>query len=252
MKEKMAELVIKIIGCFALVFGALCWLRPMREYLSTGYQELLWGFFFTLLATAIGVFLAFRVESLRERELELRNFKRSFASIMLESAENQAKINQFKKEVSQTHFNLTKLDVELSSAIVGNPSFYKWTGDEYWYAVKTYIETCHLANRMVDFVFDDFKQDGQIIPKNLEDLRQKLDQALRYTYILQMQTQLYIQAYDVRTGPKAGNYQEVMDLLKGKCTDSLEEIKAKTGQIENMSEVEKRELRRSLERVLGE
>lgn len=248
----MAELIIKIIVCFVLGFGALYWLRPMREYLSTGNQELLWGFFFILLATAIGVFLAFRVESLRERELELKNFKRSFASIMLETAENQAKINQLKKEISQTHFNLTKLDVGLSSAVVGNPGFYKWTGDEYWYAIKTYIETCQLANRMVDFVFDDFKQDGQIIPKNVDDLRQKLDQALRYTYILQMQTQLYIHAYDVRTGPKAGNYQEVMDLLKGKSKVSLEDIQTKTRQIENMTEVEKRELRRSLERVLGE
>lgn len=224
----------------------------MREYLSTGYQELLWGFLFTLLATSIGVFLAFRVESYRERELEIKNFKRSFASIMLETAENQAKINQLKKEISATHFNLTKLDVGLSSTVIGNPVFYKWTGDEYWYAIKTYIETCQLANRMIDFVFDDFKQDGQIIPKNLEDLRQKLDQALRYTYILQMQTQLYIHTYDVRTGPRAGNYQEVMDLLKGKNTASLEEIQSKTKQIENMTEGEKRELRRSLEHVLGE
>ena len=156
-----------------------------------------------------------------------------------------------KKEISSTHFNLATLSIGITNAMVENPLFYRYTGQEYWYATRIYIEAIAVANKMLDFVFEQFKISGQISQKNIEDLTVRLDQALFYLYILQMQTQLYVQGYDVHAG-HMNNYDELLEWLKGQKKISIEEIQARTREVESMDDKQKKDLQSALRKALEE
>ncbi len=241
--------MIRIIGYIAIFFGTLCVYRPTLEYISKAYPEQLWTFLFTLFATLLGVYLAFRLEAYKANEVEMNMFKRNFACVMSETGENQVKIDFFlKKDTIHTYFNLPHLDVSISKSIQSNPLLYKYTGDEYMFTLKIYIEAVELTNSRMGFM----KKDGQIMSQYLEDAKKNAERALYYLNILQMQTQLYVVAYDVKFGPRPGNFQEIMDLLNGKEKLSIEEIQAKTQKIANMGLEEKETLKKQLKIILSE
>jgi len=125
---------------------------------------------------------------------------------------------------------------------------YKFTGDEYLYALRTYLANVKLVNRMFNFVFDDFKADGKILNENINDLNSFFEDCLYYLYILQYQTQVYVYAYDVKFGPKPSNYNEIMDLLKKKNNVTIDELKTKMDVLEKMSKRTKRFCRMELRR----
>jgi len=192
----------------------------------------------------------FKRETDRSFNMEVDIFKRYFGAVISECAENQAVINKLKKEISPTHFNLQLLSSEVSKSLIGNPMLYKFTGDEYLYALRTYLTTVNIGNRMLDFIFDDFKADGEILDINIEDLNKRLDECLYYLYILEYQTQLYVHSYDVRWPLKPGNYEEVMSWLKKKTTITIDELKSKVAEISKLDEKHRLELQEGIQKVL--
>jgi hypothetical protein len=170
---------------------------------------------------------------------------------MAESAENQAIINKLKKEISATHFNLQILSDEITSSLVINPMLYKFTGDEYLYALRTYLANVKLVNKMLNFVFDDFKASGNVIDKNIKDLNSFFDDCLYYLYVLQYQTQFYVYSYDVKFGPKPSNYDEIINLLKKKDKITIDELKAKVAELEKISEKDRESLQDGIKKVLA-
>lgn len=177
-------------------------------------------------------------------------FKRYFGAVISECAENQAVINKLKNEISATHFNLQLLSNEIADSLITNPMLYKYTGDEYLYALRIYLATIKIANRMLNFVFDDFKSDGMILDKNIQDLNKRLDECLYYLYILQYQTQWYVHSYNVKWGPKPGNYDQIMDWLKQEEKITIEELKTKLDELGKLDEKHRLELQEGIQKVL--
>lgn len=207
-----------------------------------------------LLGSAIaigGVFWAFNKNTERAYKTQVDTFRRSFAAVMAESAENQAIINKLKKEISTTHFNLQILSDEITSSLVINPMLYKFTGDEYLYALRTYLTNIELVNKMLNFIFDDFKASGKILDKNIKALNSFFDDCLYYLYVLQYQTQFYVYSYDVKFGPKPSNYDEIMNLLKKKDKVTIDELKAKVSELEKISEKDRKSLQDGIKKVLA-
>jgi len=249
---KMNNLTIKIIGSIAITFGILCWVKSARQYLIINHEKILWTFIITALATLLGVFIAFRMENCRLAEKEKDIFKRNFAAIISECADNQAVVNSLKEQISAQGTSLKLLSNEVANRLVSDPLLYKYTGDEYMYALRKYIGSIKLVNRMLQFVFDDFITDGTIKEKNLKDLNELFNNCLYYTYILQYQSQLYVHSYDVRWSLKPYNYDEVMGWIKKTTSISISDLKSKVDEMSKLEEGKRKELQEGIKKVLNQ
>lgn len=222
-------------------------------HIKANFPSVTITFLNVLLGSAIaigGVFWAFNKNTERAYKIQVDTFRRSFAAVMSESAENQAIINKLKKEISPTHFNLQVLSDEIAGSLLTNPMLYKFTGNEYLYALRTYLANVKLVNKMLNFVFEDFKADGRILDENIKDLNSFFDDCLYYLYLLQYQTQVYVYSYDVKFGPKPSNYEEVMNLLKKKDKVTVDELKVKLSELEKISEKDRKSVRDGIKEVL--
>jgi len=197
-----------------------------------------------------GIGWSFQKETDRAFNMQVDIFKRYFAAVISETAENQAVINKLKREISTTHFNVQLLSNEIAGSLITNPMLYKYTGNEYLYSLRTYLATIKIANRMLNLVFDDFRSDETIMDKNIRNLNKRLDECSYYLYILQYQTQMYIHCYDVKHGPKPGNYDQIMNWLKQKEKITIEELKTKLYELGKLNEKQRLELQEGIQKVL--
>ena len=251
------NLPLYLISVLVIIWGIIGLLISINSkfygHWKEGWPNIVIIFLSVIAGSAIaigGVFWSFQKETNRAYELQADIFKGNFGAIISECAENQAVINKLKKEISTTHFNLQLLSNQVSNRLIENSLLYKYTGDEYLYALRTYLVTVKISNRMLNFVFEDFKRDGVIESKNIKDLNKRLDECLYYLYILQYQSQLYVHSYNVKWGPKPGNYEEVMDWIRKKKEPTIEELKNKIDELGKLGEKERKELQESIKKIL--
>lgn len=238
---------ISIITILSSIWG------NFNAHIKGNFPSVTITFLNVLLGSAVaigGVFWAFNKNSERTYKTQVDTFRRSFGAVISECAENQAIINKLKKEISTAHFNLQVLSDEIASSLVVNPMLYKFTGDEYLYALRTYLANVKLVNKMLNFVFDDFKGDGKILDENIKDLNSFFDDCLYYLYILEYQSQLYVHSYKVKFGPKPYNYNEIMDLLKKKTKVTIEELKVKIDELGKLPEKDRKSLQEGIRNIL--
>jgi len=254
MKINLSLWIIGVLLLYALLFAILFSLRGnFNAYIKTNLPSITIAFFNILLGSAIavgGVFWAFSKNTERAYKTQVDTFRRSFGAVISECGENQAIINKLKKEITPVHFNLQILSDEISKGLIINPMLYKYAGDEYLYALRAYLANVKLVNQMLNLVYDDFKADGNISDKNINDLNAFLDDCLYYLYILQYQSQLYVYCYDVRWGPKPGNYDEIMALLKKNKKVTIDELKAEIDKLGKMPENDRKALQDSIKKVI--
>jgi len=238
-------IVVSIITVGLLIFCIL--VRKSREHFNKNFPDLLWTAFFAFVATFAGVFLAIHLESQMAHKFEANTFKRSFAAIYEETMNNLSKIDALK---GQAIFLPLHLDTTIENAAITNPLLYKYTGQEYWAAIEGCTGTVEMANNAQDLIYERFK--NKSIEKGDRDyLNGALDNAQYYLSILQMQTQLYMDIYEVK---QPGYFKEVMDFLNTNADRKslLIKIQSKLKEYQNMDQKQRQELQSAYRKALSE
>lgn len=225
----------------------------VRTYLGSPEGTSQWLIaLFSVLVGLFGVVWAFHLETERGRAIEASTFKRSFAALSYETAANHGAINKLKNVIKPNQFNFLTLSSEIAKSMLGNPLTYKYTGKEYTIALSAYLTNVELTNRWLSFIWDDFRADGNISEKNIADLVRQLDDCMYYLLILQIQTQLYVHAHDVMLGPTPGNAEEIRGWLNKKSPVTIPELERKLLEMQKLKAKEIKELRKGLQRALGD
>src|SRR3989344_4411983 len=155
----------------------------------------------TITVTLTGAWLLFQKEGERleesfkreienQRQIEHRIYKRSFVALLTELSANQALIKKQNLKMTQTSFNLEVYEKTIAEKIISEPLTYKYTGEDFWISLQAYLSTVRIANRWLDFLWDEFRKSGQITDKNLSDFKERLDQCHRALLVVQIQTQI--------------------------------------------------------------
>jgi len=240
--------VLFIFGAMALYLG---YNPDVRFYLASGEGG--GQIIVAVLSVSVGVLgivWAFHAESERIKRIEENIFKRSFGALIGETAGNYAAINKLKGLIKPNQFNFLTLSSEIAKSILGNPLTYKYTGEEYILALSAYLTTLDLANKWLSFIWEDFKADGNISEKNIADLVHQLDDCKYYLLILQIQTQLYVHAYNVQMGPLPGNSEEIRGWLHKKTPISIAELEDNLREMDKLEPSKVNELRKGLKRAV--
>lgn len=253
------NLPLYFIGIVLVILAIIIILTSINTkfalYLKQNWPNITIAFLGILLGSTIavsGVWWAFQKETNRSLEIQIDTFKRSFAAVISECAENQAKINKLKQTTTTDQLNLNILSIEVSKSIVSNPMLYKYVGDEYLLALQTYITLLERINRIQELTSKTLDEAGTISDKKVTNLNNLFDECLYYTYILQYQSQLYAYSYNVKFGPKPSNNKEIKDWLKKRQPISIKELKSKINALGKTSEQSKSEMRKSMKKALEE
>lgn len=205
---------------------------------------------FSVFIGVLAIVWAFHAETERIRTIEANTFKRSFAALLYETTSNHAAINKLKSVIKPNQFNFLTLSSEIARSMLGNPLTYKYTGREYGFTLTAYVVNIDLTNKWLSFIWDDFRSDGNISDKNIGDLRRQLDDCMHYLLILQVQSQLYVHAYNVKLGPTLCNAEEILGWLSKKPPTTIDELEKTGKEMQELGAKEIKELRKGLQRAI--
>lgn len=239
--------VVTIAIIFVLIVSIVMFScsAKFKNHLIGSWPNIAINLIFVLVGAGIailGISLAFQKESDRIFYNQLDVFKRSFNAVIEETAANQALIKSLKGKINQTKFNIRHVPVDVSENLIKNPLIYKFTGDEYLYALSIYLEKVRTTNRMLDHLYDDYKIDGKITDNNIDLLYKYLDNLLYYTYILQYQSQFYAYLYGEEGRLKPGNQDQIMKWIFKEENISANGIKQKLQELTDLNKNQKNKL----------
>lgn len=248
-------LSITVLLCLLilLLFFLSC---NFNQYFRTKWPEILILFFSVslgVLATIFGVYLTIEKDIQKSRDDQEDLFKRTFSAILTESAFNQAVLIRCRDAATSrsTFLSDIVLDDSVSTNLLTNPLLYKYTGREYFMALKAYHAQTSRMNKVINgFTGLSLSTVPKLSPSQLENLTKLVDEYLYHCYILQYQTQHYIFALDVRTGPVPDNQTEILSWLQRHPQISLDELKARLSQQMKLDEKERARLRDAYHAVL--
>lgn len=201
--------------------------KHFKSYVKDHWESILVNLIIVLLGAGItifGVVWGFRKESDRNFEDQLSSFSGSYIAVMAETTNTIRSAKKLKKEISKNHLSSERFNLDNSTSVYLNPLFYKFSGSEYLFALDMYLERARYSNQLLQFVYDDFIEDGIIKYDNIEKLNNKLDSLLYYSQILQYQSQYYIYMYGPKKVIVPPNQKKVMEWIKHRNIHKIEEI----------------------------
>lgn len=241
----VSSIVFFTLGGMALYVGLS---TDVKSYLGT--PEASGQILIAVLSVAIGILgivWAFHAETERIRTIEANTFKRSFAALLYETGANHGTLNKLKNAIRPNQFNFLTLSTEIAKSLLANPLTYKYSGKEYTLSLSAYVTNVEIANKWLAFIWEDFKTDGNISEKNITDLGRQLDECMYYLLILQVQSQLYVHAHDVKLGPTPSNSEEIRAWLGKKTTVTIPQLEKKLLEMQNLEPKQRQELRKGLQ-----
>lgn len=210
----MGDLIVKVLGSCALLFGTLCWVKATRDYLMSNYPYLIWTTLIMLIATFLGVLFAFIADNYRQEKVERDIFRYKLVALLFESGENIKNIKSIREDFTPTRICTTKLKTDIAKQVIADPLTFKHGHKGLIYVLIWVIESIEDFNRNSDFAINQFYQNKTNAEINLVFISASLDYVKYRTEVLQKVLDHYNVEKFNTTFSKEPIYDEIWKLIK--------------------------------------
>ena len=251
---KMCKFILLIIFLAIPIIFLFVSNKKFYRYIVENWPSIVINVFITVITLAVA-FRSFHLETDRVFQNERQTFKRNFNALLFETSKNYGAINSFTTMLNEqkgeriTKMNLSKLDLDISQAILINSHLYKYAGMEMLMALQSYLVQTKITNRLLDIAYEEFLRQGWISAGMKNDIIGKLQSTKRYILILQLVNQYYIFGYGTKMGPSTPVKIDVDNWLKSDRTPSIGDLEEKLKQLSDFGKNDQDLLEKGLMKV---
>jgi len=227
----MRQLLIGIIVGTTVIVGALLWKQPTYDYFRREYPMLLWTGVIALVATFLGVTLAFKLETRRQAQVEQDAFRHKLIGLLYETSSNLRNVREMREGFTIAGVNIKHLSSDVARHILSDSGTYQYGARGLFEAVWIMADAIDTYNRYSDFARQHFESSGQNTEKTLSDINGALDQAEYRIRIAQKVLDIYNVEHFQTIVWKEPQYEEIRSWVGGK--------KDFTAEVKRMREEEK-------------
>lgn len=221
----MRQLLIGIVVGTTVVAGALLWKQPTYEYFRREYPMLLWTGLIALLATFLGVTLAFRLETQRQVRMEQDAFRHKLIGLLYESSSNLRNVREMREGFTPAGVNIKHLSSDVARQVLSDPGTYQYGARGLFEAIWIMVDAIDTYNRYSDFARQHFESSGQNTEKTLNDINGALDQTEYRIRIVQKVLDIYNVKRFQTIVWKEPEYEQIRSWVAGK-KDFAAEVKS--------------------------
>ena len=218
----MRHLLIGIIVSTTVIVGILLWKQPTYDYFRREYPMLLWTGVIALVATFLGVTLAFQLETKRQSQIDRDAFRHKLIGLLYETSSNLRNVREMREGFTATGVNIKHLSSDVARQILSDSGTYQYGARGLFEAVWIMVDAIDTYNRCSDIARQHFESSGQNTEKMLSDINGALDQAEYRIRIVQR----VLDVYDVERFQtivwKEPNYEEIRSWVAGKKDFTVE------------------------------
>jgi hypothetical protein len=203
----------------------------LKCYGFENWKQILINLFVEMIVAIISILAVlwvFNKEIDRSRLIERKTYERNFVMVLSEAGNNLAKLENINKAIDEAYIFLELSNDAMKNVVIDSQT-YKYTGQEYMYLLSSYLTMCDVLKNQQNLLAQ-LRFENRSYETLMPFIKRSIAKMIFLSYLLEYQTQLYINIYHVGWPIQPPNHWEIMEYLKN-VPDDIEGIRYRTEEV---------------------